>query len=654
MKIKNAESHRSDRAQTSDLIEPRFKKIVVLGEWEPAFHNHELSLNECCDQYAAQARRAGASALQVNFITTPYHPLAFTYPDEYYLYFCNYAANLDLFVESEFSRGIYPKFYLEENLHRLQILCEAARKHGLSATVYLAEPRLAPPVMLERFPRWRGPRVDNPGCSKTPLYALDTDLPEVREHYRQMMARLVEAAPNIEDAIIFSHDSGAGFSHSWSLYAGPNGPYHNSRFFGRESAIGERVASFCATLRQGALDGGAAGFDVTLTSQFSQPEREEIQREAGEGVHISVWGRESRTGGLEDQWALYQVGAARLKEIGYEKVREERLAEFGHRVQVTIERGRKPRLVLQSPNEPYLQLQYVANPWEQLENLDLATQWGTDELLLKGTLSADDHIPYNINQASFAAYVADAALSPEQAVRQTVESWVPADAVHPMIEGFRAMEQAVRFRPNFNTYAERDVTFLPGPLVPDPSLISRKEKEHYWMPGHQMLCKIKGEFYYVPNYNRALLDFVFERFEESTFPEIEKALSFFAGAEAKGGGECARLQIRHARLYRCLQRSLLHYAQMANYWRNAGCEATPSPAAIVEAEIANTRDWIELLGEKPQTVLRLGAEAGILHGSSRHIVEFLRKRIELMLAHQKDATRVFEEPLFRDIWTEVE
>jgi hypothetical protein len=632
----------------------RFKKIMVLGEWEPEFHNQELSLTAACDRYATQAKRAGVTALQINFLTTPYHPLAFLYPDEYYLYFCNYAANLDLFVESDFGRGIYPRFYLEENLHRMQALAAAAKRHGLTAAVYLAEPRCVHPLMLERYPRWRGPRVDHPGASKNPLYALDTDLPQVQEHYRQMMTKLVKAVPNLEDAIIFSHDSGAGFSHSWSLYAGPNGPYYNNRFFGRESNIGKRVVDFCGVLRQGALDAGAVNFDITLTSQFSQPEREEIQHAATEGVHISVWGRESRTGGLEDQWALYQVGASRLKEIGYENAREERVKDFEQRVQVTIESGRKPRLVQPSPNEHYFRLQYVANPWEQLENLDRATNWGVDELLLKGLVTSDIDIPYNINQAAFAAYVADSSLSPEEAVRQVVSNWVPPAAMEPMMAGFRAMEQAVRYRPNFNAYAENDANFLPGPLVPDPSQLTRKEKEPYWLPTHDTLCEIKGEYYYIPNHPREHLDFVFSQFDTSTFPQIEKALASFAEAGANDGGDCAQLQIRHARLYRCLQRSLFHHAQMASYWRNVTNLSVPTPAAIVEAEIANTRDWIEALGERPETGVRLIAEAGNPNGYSRHLVEQLCKRLELMLAHQQDAPRIFDAPLFRDLYTETE
>lgn len=629
----------------------RFQKVFVLGEDEPDFHNPDLSLNEACDRAAARMKAAGATALQLNFITTPYHPSLFSHPDEVYLFFGNYAASLDMFAESEYSRGLYPRFYLEENLHRLECLSKAAARHGLSGVLYIGEPRFAHPGLFDRFPRWRGPRVDNPNCSKTPLYALDTDLPEVRDHYAQMLRQVLAVAPNTEDAVIFCHDSGAGFSHSWALYAGPNGPYRDSRFFGHESNVGKRVVEFCAALRTEALS-SVPGFDVTLTSQFSQPERVEIQNQAGEGVHIAVWGKESRTGGMEDQWAWYQCGPARLKEIGFEEARIERIAEFEDRVSVTVKAGRQPRVVMPAPNEHYFSLTYVPNPWEQLENMERCVNWGVDQMIFKGLTTSDEDVPYNINQASCARFLADSRLSAGDAVQDAVTSWVPQAAVDPLLRGFRFMETAVRFRPNYNVCADRDVTFLPGPLTPDPSRLTRQERAHYWLPVHDTLEVLRGSFFYIPNLGKEHLDYIFSQFESSTFPAIENALACFEEAEKAGGGACATQQIKHASLYRCLQRGLLHYAQMAVHWREVGGVPAPSPGAIVDAEIENTRDWLLWLGDRPRDCVRLGAQAGVVYGPSRHLTANLGKRIDLMQKHRDDPVRAFNKPFFRDVHSE--
>ena len=81
---------------------------------------------------------------------------------------------------------------------------QAAERHGLTGMLYMCEPRMQHPALFDRYPAWRGPRVDNPGCSKTPVYALNTDIPEVRDHYRQMLRAAHEAAPGIRDIVLFS------------------------------------------------------------------------------------------------------------------------------------------------------------------------------------------------------------------------------------------------------------------------------------------------------------------------------------------------------------------------------------------------------------------------------------------------------------------
>ena len=107
------------------------------------------------------------------------------------------------------------------------------------------------------------------------MYALDTDLPDVREHYGQLLRQVLKHAPNVEDIILFVHDSGVGFSHSLALYAGPNGPFGSSRFFGRPSDMGGRIAGFCSSLRRAALD-VVPQLDVTLTSQLTEEERNAV------------------------------------------------------------------------------------------------------------------------------------------------------------------------------------------------------------------------------------------------------------------------------------------------------------------------------------------------------------------------------------------
>ena len=626
----------------------RFKKVMILGEWEPELCNPNLSLEEACERYARTARAAGATALQLNFLATPYHPLLYTHPDEYYLYFDNYAASLDMFAESEFSAGLFPKFFLEENLRRLSHLSAAAARHGLTGVLYLGEPRHVPEELFERFPQWRGPRVDNPAASKTPLYALDTDLPDVREHYGQLLRQVLKHAPNVEDIILFVHDSGVGFSHSLALYAGPNGPFGSSRFFGRPSDVGGRIAGFCSSLRRAALD-VVPQLDVTLTSQLPEEERNAVVAVAEPNVHVSIWGRESRTGGLEDQWAYFQLGPRRLAEEGFEKAREERMADFSERVRVVKESGRKPRFVLPAPNEHYFQNHYVPNPWEQLEILTLAENWGADQVLGKGLATDNAYVPYNINQESFSLFVQTPGLTPEEAVAAVIEEWVQPFARPLLLNAFRAMEEAVRRRPAFNVYAQRDVNFMPGPLVPDPSAITKKEKAHYWNVALDTITKIKGNpILHIPNLNAEQLGFILGQLQNSTFPAIERALGLLDEilrnpTTDAATRECVACQVRHIRAYRCLQKSLKYWAQMTAHWRGVSLPEIPAASDIVQQEIENTRDWMDVLGATPGEVLRLGPP-GVLYGQTWRIVEDLQTRIQVMTKYQNDKPRNFGEP----------
>lgn len=619
----------------------RFDHVHFAGEWEPALHDNSKSLWEMCDDYARCARSAGATALQVNFLAEPYGPIHLLNPAEIYHYFTNYGANLDCFVESVYSRGIWPRFLLETNLNRLRLLAEAADRHGLTALLYLCEPRLQREEMFDRYPHWRGPRVDNPAISTTPHYALNTACDEVREHYGQLLQAVLRAAPNIAEIVLFSQDSGSGFSHVDHLYAGSNGGY-----IGKAVRPVERVLQFCRSL----VDAGRkqrGDFHVTLTTSFSDREYGEMFRMAGGGVSVAVRGAMSWTGGLEDQWAWNDCGGgANLEATGFEKSRERRIGEFRDRCALAGQTDPAVAALSPAPNEHYIHLKYVPNPWEQLEILQRYEGWGVKKIFGRGFVADLEELNGHVNQLAFAKFVATPGLSPEDAVRQVVEERVPGH-VDGVLEALRQAATAVRQRANFCLFFERQPPLFPGALVPDPCALSWEEIQDHWHPVLDTMRRIRGMDWWMPNLAPADFAAADRLAREVVVPGLARAAEGFS--QCLGDTTLSPMergfieqQLQAVRLMGCLQRSHWNAGRMAMHWRGRPVENLAAPEAIVADEIANTHDWIGWLGGDAQKWIRLSPYKGALYMCPANIVELLGNRVSIMERHAGDAVGVFE------------
>lgn len=613
----------------------RFRHVHLAGDWMPPFLNPDLSLREACERSAAQLKELGCTAMALNYITTPYHPLFYLYPDEVYMFFGNYGAGLEMFAASEYNRNLWPAWYLEENLQRLRLLGEAAERHGLTGLLLLCEPRMQRPEIFDRHPSWRGPRVDNPFISATPVFSLNTDIPEVQDHYRQMLRKVLDTAPCLQNIAIFAQDSGSGFSFAQNLYCGPHGGRLHA-----DKPLAQRVFDFCTTLR----DEGRTvqpGFEVAVCSSFTPEEFRELAAGAPDGVHAAVQGPESWCGGLEDQWAWNQCGPQRLDEIGFDAAREERVAGFKEKLDHVRQHGRRPHCMSEAPHDLFFQLRVVPAPWEPLEILDRYDAWDTEAVYLRGYLNFASENPHDINQAALARYLKDPGLSPEEAVRGALADWVVEPVVAPLEQALRDVEAAVRFRPHFKLFFERELTLFPGPLVPDPTSLTAGEKSFYWTVGHETLTRVHDPMYWAPRLDAVGAAYALRQFETATFASLAEARQGFdAAREAAAGDErslaCIDELAHYAEVYACLQRTICHAAMMAVHWRELREVDVPAPAEIVEKEIANTERWIECLGDNPDKWVRLAPHAGGMYSSDRGLPDHLRSRIQLMKDHAQD------------------
>jgi hypothetical protein len=501
--------------------------------------------------------------------------------------------------------------------------------------LYLCEPRMQHPAIFDRHPAWRGPRVDNPGAGKTPVYALNTDIPEVQDHYRQLLSKVHAVAPGLRDIVTFSQDSGSGFGYAHHLYCGPNGGrLHANKPFA------QRVFDFCAALR----DEGRKiqpDFEVTLTTSFTDEELEHLYAEAPEGIHVAVRGPDSWTGGLEDQWALNQCGPERLGEIGFDRAREDRIEAFRVYVEQVKRSGRNIRCLSQAPNDLYFQITLVPNPWEPLEILQRYEGWGADQIFLRGYLNFSRDVPFDINQAALKRFLAAPDVSAETAVRESLAAWVTEPVVTPLEKALRHIEKAVRFRPHFCMFPEKSFNLFPGPLVPDPDCLSDGEKSYYWSVFYDTMAQVRGPHYWMPAMDRARAEYVLRQLEDSTFPALGEAYASFDAARQAASGDADSLACidgleRHTQVYACLQRTLYHLGQMLVHWMAVDGVDVPAPAEIVEEEVANTRDWIDLLGEEPGKWVRHAPLDGGIYFFSPELLSHLDLRIEVMERHRGD------------------
>jgi hypothetical protein len=583
-------------------------------------------------------KRIGCTAIPVNYIMTPYHPLFHLYPEEVYMFFGAYGASLDMFAATSYNRDLWPQWYLAKNLERLQLMGEAAERHGLTGLLILCEPRMQHPGIFDRHPSWRGPRVDNPNISTTPVYSLNTDIPEVQDHYCRMLRTVLDAAPGIRDIVFFSQDSGAGFSFAEHLYSGP----HGGRLYAKKPLV-QRVIDFCSVLR----DEGRKTqpkFEVSLTTSFSMAERRGIHADDSEGIHLAVHGAESWCGGLEDQWAYAQCGAQRLEEIGFEAAREERVAKFGQTMELARQHGRRPRCMSEAPNDLFFELKVVPNPWEQLEILERYEQWDADSLFLRGYLTSDEENPYDINQEALRRFLSDRDCSATQAVHDSLAAWVREPVIAPLEEALRAVETAVRNRPHYRNFIEREMPLFPGPLVPDPTALTQEEKSYYWTVGHETLQRLHGPMHWVPRLDKPSAGYVLRQFNASTFPSLKISYAAFQDAREKAAGDensiaCIDEIEQYTRMYECLQRTAFHLAQMVVHWLRIEGVDVPDPPAIVEAEIENTEQWRTGLGDNPDKWVRLAPYPGIMYSAHKGLPGHLEERIRLMRRHRGDPMR---------------
>jgi hypothetical protein len=586
---------------------------------------------------------AGVTHIQINHLPDLMHPELLSQPDNVYLWFANFGPPLDLFVSSDLNAGLYPELYLERNRKVLLRFAECARRNGLKPLLYLCEPRFVPERFFQKHPTLRGPRVDNPTCSKTPLYALCTDMTEVQDHYRQMMGKIMDLVPDLSLVSIFTSDSGSGFDYNPNTYAGPNGAGFNQKF-PLEKRANRFLSLLCEEGRKKNPD-----FTVNLTSGFRTEDLKKILDTAPDGVVGSIHGLYDWEGGLEEQWAYHQAmwGIPGPKwtvpTLDRKEAAKDRYNDFKERFDMAATKGKSPIAHAEIPNASYPRLvRYAPQPFETIRIMKDLVRIGVKRLASWGVINSVKLVPQDVNIASMKAINADINADPDTVVKSIAEGWVGAKHADVLFEAWKLCDQVWTRRPMW-TFVGLPRQALPGPLVPDITILTDEETAYYRTVALDDLDEIQGKGAFIRHEpDERVRDYVLhELYEKQTFAGLLKAVEILEQEAGKAESEIAEILLR--------QRDHIYFGylyQRSHYnWYEAGRYIVPgddpghdrSMVEIIDDEIETTRKMIELLEGRQEQFIRMKYSDEWTYNVGPSFTEHLKIRIGLMEKHRDDA-----------------
>jgi len=569
--------------------------------------------------------RLGHTGVEINRYSDPggYHVRHRKFIDDSYAWYVSYAPALDAFVESSLTKGIYLPEELANNLADLREAAALARSYGLKPGFVCYEPRCVSDKIFDRHPELRGSRTDHPGRSMQPRYAMDIANPRVLEHYAEMTTNLMQQVPDLRYFVIWVQDSGSGMPFASKLYFGPNGS-----FLARSKTLEEMVANFSRTI----LEAGRKinpGFEVIMEirDEYTEYEFKRILPKVPKGVTLS-----------------HPAGGSLLKATSVTVARAQVDADQRNGIDpylsMAVSCGGDPEPIIGVPSPGTL-----VRKFQQFQELT------PRRLFTGGGLFSPPQCPFNINQELYAELIRGNLSNPDQFLLATAERWCDGDqeSARALVEAWKTGDQAMQAWPRLNWYTagggQVQAHWIIRPLVPDITRLNEYERSA-WERG----------LFPLP-YDIARLNIVFEAniryfdeeelagavraFEDGMLPHLEHTVEILDRAWKSGKKTVIEDQGDRYRglLLRSRSDCHLYQAQIAiNNWllkRGDQVAERQKLDTAIEAEIANTRDWIHALESSRTNWFHLAAreQTPFLYKTP---VEDLKIKLEAMQAHRGD------------------
>jgi hypothetical protein len=475
-------------------------------------HNEE----ECRRNLAAQVaslKNAGVTHVRINtaMVSIPW----VMDPENSYLRFTTLGPTPDQYVTSTYNVGLYHESLLAENRKLLLRNAALARQHGFRCSLLCVEPTFMPESFFRRYPAMRGPRVDNPACSTTPLFALCPMDPDAQDHYRQLIRKMLALVPEIDEFHIFTNDSGAGVCYSSHLYAGANGPYHCKGI-----PPGTQAQVFCKTLVDAGREVNPA-FRVVMTSGLSPKEKAHFACGIPKGVASSVNGAFAWGAGLEDRWGTQAVGPKVYNNPkARSKVRAWQYADYEARVRQIKDNGG----IVYATYSPYYYMGDDPRPFETHEIICKLLKWGVTSLI-----GGANGAPFSTHTAVIRHAIEHGIQPTEKVVRELAESWMGKKLAPSLVQVWRLNEIVQREMPlppngHFLCFQPLIVNM---PIVPDESKLGKQDLDYFMTPvlrDEEKMKSQQGGVWRFLNYGTANKVAYLRQLDAVVYPALDKAL----------------------------------------------------------------------------------------------------------------------------------
>jgi hypothetical protein len=642
------------------------------------------------ETYVRRLAESGFTHAEVNALASPMG-IETGPKGEVYPMFYTYCPALDQFVHSRLNEGLYPYYYLSANLAVLKRNAALARKYGLVPGLLCFEPRSVPEEFFARYPMLRGARVDHPFRSFKPRYTMTVAHPAVREHYAEMVRKLLDAVPDLGFLTVWTNDSGSGFEHTRSLYVGRNGgPYMIREWKDHEEiarVAGEHALQFLRTLRDAARQVNP-GFRVITRLESFMGEHDAIWRGLGDNIEVETTSLVARGWEMPYTHPRYPDSHA----INGGSVYQQEFAERERTLMADLSRrGAEAHFYSAvGPHQMFAPLVGVPYPWLAHKRLRLLHDNGVRALSQIGGTCPPELAPFDANHEVMARFQFDPAMDVETEVRQIAERWAGSDDAPALVEAWRSAEEAILAFPNVCTlYSTIGFTWYrlwARPLVPNIEAIPAAERAYY----EAFMCTTPHN----PNNVDLGRDVLFrlitpeqgrrdaDRIDAGVWGPLNEAITLLegkagalphkdpatdtarSGADADGVRSGANLQVGtdgqaeappHTRptvfcdqtvrlkALRCwieTQRNVAAWVGAVYGWMESVDEAGKAEHRrvldeLIRREIANSRALFELLGSGVEFMVTTDlGETPLVHG--RNLRDLLERRIALMERHASD------------------
>ncbi len=607
------------------------------------------------DTYVRRLATSGYTHIEVNGLAYPMG-LETGPTGEVYPMFYTYCPALDQFVDSSLNRGLYPPYYLSANLAFLKRNAALARKYGLVPGLLCFEPRSVPEAFFARYPMLRGARVDHPFRSFKPRYTMTLAHPLVRDHYAEMVRRLLEEVPDLGFLTIWTNDSGSGFEHTTSLYVGRNGGPYMVREWRDHAAIariaGEHALLFFRTLRDAART-VSPGFRVITRLESFMGEHDTLWGGLGDGVEVETNSLVARGWAMPYTHPRYPDSHSINGGTVFQ-------AAFDDRERALLEdlRGRSATAHFYTavgPHQMFAPLIGVPYPRLAHERLSLLHRNGVRELSQVGGTCPPELAPFNVNHEILRRFQFDAGMNIGIEIARLARAWAGDEHAAALVEAWRLAEDAIIAFPNvctlYSTIGFAWYRLWARPFVPNIEAIPTAERAYY----ERFMCTTPHN----PNNVDLSRDVLFrlvepaqaakdvERMDANVWPPLDAAIAVLEPLAA-AASEIARpgvitdqfVRLTALRCWLETQRNLAAWVAGVYGWMEATDPAAKAShrgrlAHAIDREMANSRR-LHALCDSPVEFMAttdLG-ESPLIHG--RNLKELLATRLALMERHKDD------------------